>query len=418
MTAESTPPVLSPATRLALQPWMAAPETGRVMAALRDARFIGGCVRDALLSLPVTDIDIATPQPPDEVTRLLTRAGVRVVPTGIIHGTVTAIVGLAHFEITSLRRDVACDGRHAEIAFTDDWQADAARRDLTINALSCTPEGLVFDPFGGLHDLAARRVRFIGRAEDRIREDVLRLLRYFRFFARFGADDPDPEALAACRVLAPLLPGLSGERVRTELFRFLSGPRPAEVWTLIAAAGIPPHLVPGATCGHRLAALTVLEHALALDGPERAMVRLAALLDVTTDGALAVAGRLRLSRAERERLLALATPAVAITPGADKASLRRILATLDDGALFHDLILLAAARLESGPASVEPALATLDRWRQTRFPLSGHDALAAGVAPGPEVRRLLSLVRDWWADRNFEPGHAECIAELNYRIAI
>lgn len=402
---------------LSPQPWMTAPESRRVMAALGEARFIGGCVRDAVLGLPAGDIDIATPHPPDEVTRRLAAAGVRVVPTGIRHGTVTAVTGGKHFEITTLRRDIACDGRHAEVAFTDDWLADAARRDFTINALSCTAAGDLFDPFGGRADLAARRVRFIGRAEDRIREDVLRLLRYFRFYARYGDEAPDPEALAACRALAPLLPGLSGERVRAELFRLLGGPRPAAVWALLAGQGILPHLLPAATRQERLAALTVLEGACGLDGPDRALPRLAALLDAGCDGALAVAGRLRLSVAERERLLALAAAEPAVDLRADAAVLRRQLAALGDGDLFRDLALLTAAAAGMAPGELASLPALLERWRRARFPLGGRDALALGLAPGPEVGRLLAEVRDWWAERDFTPSHAECSAELNYRIA-
>jgi len=404
-------------TTLSPQPWMSAPESRRVMAALGEARFVGGCVRDAVLGLPAGDIDIATPHPPDEATRRLAAAGVRVIPTGVKHGTVTAATGGRHFEITTLRRDLACDGRHAEVAFTDDWLADASRRDFTINALSCTVAGDLFDPFGGLADLAARRVRFIGRAEDRIREDVLRLLRYFRFYARYGDATPDPEALAACAALAPLLPGLSGERVRAELFRLLGGPRPAEVWAVIAGQGILPHLLPAATRVARLAALLPLEGGFALDGLERAVPRLAALLEVGRDGALAVAGRLRLPVAERERLLALAVPAVAVDLRDDAAAWRRVLAALGDGALFRDLALLNAAASEAAPGDLAPLRALLERWPGVRFPLGGRDALALGLAAGPEVGRLLAEVRDWWAERDFAPSPAECRAELNYRIA-
>ncbi|MEI6558046.1 MAG: CCA tRNA nucleotidyltransferase [Rhodospirillaceae bacterium] len=402
---------------LPLQPWMIRPESRRVMTALGEARFIGGCVRDALLGLPVSDLDIATPHPPDEVTRRLAAAGVRVIPTGIAHGTVTALSGGRPFEITTLRRDLVCDGRHAEVAFTDDWQADASRRDFTINALSCTLDGDLFDPFGGLEDLAARRLRFIGCAEDRIREDVLRLLRYFRFFARYGGEAADAGALAACRALAPLLPGLSGERVRTELFRLLTGPRPAEVWALLAGLGIVPHLLPGATQGERLARLVALDSGLGLGGAERALPRLAALLDGPAAALPAVAGRLRLSGAERRRLLALAASAAAVDPAAAPGQLCRQLAALGDEALFLDSALLSAATSESWPDCLHSVQAVLAGWRRARFPLGGLDVLAAGVAPGPEVGRLLAALRDWWAGHEFGPGRAECCAELNYRIA-
>src|SRR5215510_13136350 len=220
--------------RLDPQPWMIAAETVAVMAALSsaggEARFVGGCVRDALLGRPVTDVDIATHEPPERVMNLLSRAGIKAVPTGIKHGTVTAVIGRKHFEITTLRRDVETYGRHARVEYTNDWAADAARRDFTMNALFCSLDGTIYDPFGGLADLREHRVRFVGDAEARIREDVLRLLRFFRFYAHYGAPPPDAAALAACRALAPLLPTLSGERVCGETLKLLLAPEPASVF--------------------------------------------------------------------------------------------------------------------------------------------------------------------------------------------
>ena len=186
---------------------MQAPATRAVLVALTadgsDVRFVGGCVRDAVLRRPIRDIDIATHDPPERVMALLDAAGIKAVPTGIVHGTVTAVLGKAHFEITTLRRDVETYGRHARVEFTNDWTADAARRDFTINALFCRPDGLIFDPFDGLADLGAGRVRFVGNAMQRIDEDVLRLLRFFRFFAHYGRPPADIEALAACRRRRP-----------------------------------------------------------------------------------------------------------------------------------------------------------------------------------------------------------------------
>ena len=185
---------------------MTAPETRAVMAALTadggEARFVGGCVRDAVVKRPVDDVDVATTSPPETVMDLLDKAGIKAVPTGIKHGTVSVFIGAKRMEITTLRVDVETDGRHARVAFTDDWTADAARRDFTINTLSCTMEGDIFDPFNGLEDLAYGRVRFVGRAQDRIEEDVLRLLRFFRFFGTYGLPPIDLDALAACRALA------------------------------------------------------------------------------------------------------------------------------------------------------------------------------------------------------------------------
>ena len=239
--------------------WMIADATRAVMKALAadggEARFVGGCVRDSILDRPVGDIDIATHEPPQRVIELLTAAGIKALPTGIAHGTVTAVVDTEHFEITTLRLDLKTDGRRAEVAFTSDWSEDAARRDLTINALSMTEDGDIHDPFGGLDDLAARRVRFVGDAETRITEDVLRLLRFFRFFGSYGRPPADADALAAAAKLAHLLPTLSGERVWSELRRLLCGPDPAALFQLMADHGVLDPLLPGTPWIARLAAL-------------------------------------------------------------------------------------------------------------------------------------------------------------------
>ena len=219
------------------QPWMTAPQTRLVLDALgregTEVRFIGGCVRDAVLKRPVRDIDLALPLSPQRVMTLLRRANIKAIPTGIDHGTVTAVVDAMQFEITTLRMDVENYGRRAKVAFIDDWSADAARRDFTFNALSCTPDGDIYDYFGGLEDLGHGRVRFVGSARERIAEDVLRLLRFFRFYAYYGRPPPDEEALSACREWAERVQTLSGERVRVELFRTLMATDPADVFQLM-----------------------------------------------------------------------------------------------------------------------------------------------------------------------------------------
>ena len=209
-----------------------------VLAAVPRARMAGGCVRDALLGRQVADIDLATPDPPAVVMAALVAAGLKAVPTGLSHGTVTAVARHRGFEITTLRRDVATDGRHAVVAFTDDWRADAGRRDFTINAMSMTVDGAVFDYFGGLADLAAGRVRFVGVAAERIGEDYLRVLRFFRFFARYGRGAADEAALAAIRAGVAGLGRLSVERVWGEIKRILVGPRPAEILGLMRECGV------------------------------------------------------------------------------------------------------------------------------------------------------------------------------------
>lgn len=401
------------AARLSPQPWMTAPESRAVFAALdaggADARFVGGCVRDAWLGRPVKDIDIATHAPPERVMELLQAAGIRVIPTGIDHGTVTALCGGKPYEITTLRRDVETDGRHARVEFTDDWVEDAARRDLTMNALSCTPDGAMFDPFGGLADLAAGRVRFVGEARRRIEEDVLRLLRFFRFHAHYGRGDPDSEALAACRELAPRLPTLSGERVRGELFRLLTAPCAAAVWRLMMGQGIMVHLLPEAMDTDRLDRLIAVERDLGIvPDPTR---RLAAVLDSDRPGALRAADALRLSNHERDRLLALVEPPVALSPSDDRKTLRQGLYRVGDAELFGDLLLMAAA-IHDGPldlTALRAAMSVAGDLPTLRLPIAGRDLLDLGIPRGPAVGEALKRIEGWWIAEDFQPGRDACL---------
>ena len=221
---------------------MTAPATRAVTEALSaegaTVRFVGGCVRDAVLGRDAKDVDIATPDPPETVIALLEAAGLKAVPTGIAHGTVTAVADGTPFEVTTLRHDVETDGRHAKVAFTDDWVADAARRDFTLNALYCDADGALYDPVGGIEDARRGRVRFVGDARARIEEDALRLLRFFRFHAHYGRGEADATALAACRELAPLLANLSGERLRDETLKLLAAPESAPVVALMIDMGV------------------------------------------------------------------------------------------------------------------------------------------------------------------------------------
>ena len=259
-----------PDPRLASARWLTSPASRKMLAALtaggRPARFVGGCVRDTLLD-PTTDphdLDIATAEPPARVIELLRAADIRVIPSGLEHGTVTALCGDHAYEVTSLRRDVSTDGRRATVAFTDDFVADAARRDFTINALSCDAAGRLFDPFGGLADLQAGRIRFVGDARCRIREDYLRILRWFRFFARFGRAPPDGDALAACRDEAHGIQRLSGERIQHELFRLLPLPGAVQALALMQESGVLSHTLPAPL---DLAALVALRRAGSADDP-------------------------------------------------------------------------------------------------------------------------------------------------------
>jgi len=410
---------VKPARTIESLPWMAAPETRAVVAALTaegaEVRFVGGCVRDSLLGRAVRDVDIATHDAPEVALRLLEAAGIRAIPTGVEHGTVTAVIGGEHFEITTLRVDVETYGRRAKVAFTDDWRADAARRDFTINSLFLAPDGTLYDPFGGLADLEAGRVRFVGEAEQRIREDVLRLLRFFRFYAEYGRPPPDAAALAACRALAPLLSTLSAERVAGELFRLLLAPDPAAVFRLMAENGVLDRVLAEGRRLDRLAALVTVERAAGLAGdPVR---RLVALLAAEGPAAAAIARRLRLSNAQRDRLADLAAPAVPMNPGLAPPARRLALYRLG-AERFRDAALLAwAEAVAAGGAAPDAAewgalLAFAETAPVPVLPVKGRDAVDRGVPRGPEVGRLIEAVEAWWIEGDFTADRAACLGRL------
>ena len=390
--------------------WLDEPATKRLLAALAAAgiaaRFVGGCVRDALLDRPTSDIDLATPAHPQDIVAALKRARIRAVPTGIAHGTVTAVLKPRQFEITTLRRDVETYGRHARVAFGAGWDEDAARRDFTINAIYLAPDGTLSDPVGGVADLAARRVRFVGDPATRIAEDVLRILRYYRFEARFGGGAGDAAARAACRAAADALATLSAERVWRELSRLLAGPDPVRVLAMMREDGVLAAILPEAS------RLDRLERLLPLSGDP--LLRLAALVAVDPPGALALAERLRLSRAERTRLAGLAEP-WPLDPARDRAddpiAQRRALYALGVPR-YRDLARLAAAQGRLAPERLAALLDLAERWRPPAFPLRGADVTALGIAPGPRVGRLLGAVRRWWEDGDFAADRAACLDRL------
>ncbi|HWA47034.1 MAG TPA: CCA tRNA nucleotidyltransferase [Dongiaceae bacterium] len=368
------------------------------------ARFVGGCVRDALVGRAIRDIDITTPLSPQRVTELLKKAGLKAVPTGIEHGTITAVAEGKGVEVTTLRLDVETDGRRAKVAFTDDWQADAARRDLTMNALSADASGQVHDYFGGLDDLAAGRVRFVGDPAQRIKEDYLRLLRFFRFHADYAADGFDQAAVAAAKQLAPNLKSLSGERVRQETLRLLTARRGPEIYGEMLALGIVQHFLPWSTTLDRLRAVAELEQRHALE-PD-AIRRLAALT-MTGCGAQ-VAEKLKLSRAESERIVALDAPRKPFD-GSNVESVRReIYAHGNDGALDR---LLLDWPLDDDGAKGRAALELIKTWKRPRFPLKGADLVKLGVPQGQRIGEILASVEAWWIAADFRPDHAACLAK-------
>jgi poly(A) polymerase len=412
---------MQPAGTIPPQDWMTAPETRAVVDALtadgQAVLFVGGCVRDALIGRPVGDIDIATPDPPETVIDLLERARLKAVPTGIEHGTVTAVSGHRPFEITTLREDVETYGRRARVAFTDDWTADAARRDFTMNAMFCAPDGTVYDPFGGWADLKAGHVRFVGDADARVREDYLRLLRFFRFHARYGQGAPDAEALRAAERHADKLATLAAERIHHELLKFLEAADPGPAARVIHDRAILQHVLPEARHAERLRALAAIEReqGVAL-APLR---RLAAWLDLREADRLGE--RLRLAKKEDRHLRQLAAPAEAVRADMPAHRLRRPLHRLG-APLTRDLYLLDAAdRAARGQcldaAALGAGLREIAAWRPKRLPVDGGDVKALGVPPGPRIKRLLAAVEDWWIDRDFAPGRDACLAELERRVA-
>lgn len=377
--------------------WQQLPGLARVVAALGgQARLVGGVVRDTLLGSETADIDLATPLPPDAVIAGLEAAGIRAVPTGITHGTVTAVADGRPFEVTTLRRDVSTDGRHALVAFTDDWREDAARRDFTINALYAEPDTLaVHDYFGGLDDLAARRVRFIGDPLQRIAEDHLRILRFFRFLARFG-ETPDAEGLAACTARARDLMALSRERIRDELLKLLVARDAVSVAALMLDHGIFAPVLPEIDRSgvDRLARLAARE-ALTGIAPDP-IRRLAALMPGHANDA--IGARLKLANAERVRLASAIRPelegkarALAYRIGVERARDRLLLSTLDDDALRTELD-------------------AIREWTPPALPIGGGALIERGVPRGPEVARALRAIEDQWVSEGF-PDSAR-VAEL------
>ncbi len=370
--------------------FLADPGLQTILACLPSARPVGGCVRDALLGGTVADIDLATPLPPQQVRETLQAAGLRVIPTGLSHGTLTALAGGTGYEITTLRTDVETDGRHAVVAFTDDWREDAARRDFTINAMSLRPPGDVFDYFDGLADLRAGRVRFVGDPATRIAEDRLRVLRFFRFQGRYGRAPADAAALAAIAAAAADLPSLSAERIWSELKRILIIPDPSDVVELMARLGVLSAVLPGRARADRLRAL------IRAGAPGDVLLRLAALVDADP---LDAAARLRLSNEETATLVGLrdrALPKPGDAPGAWLADTPKP-------------ILLGRLWL----AGADPALIARYAAHPTpRFPLEGRDVVALGLAPGPAVGEALRAVRSWWLANGATADRDACLARL------
>ena len=384
-------------------PWLKSGPAARVLGLLNgdgeEARVIGGAVRNALLKIPLGDIDIATTALPDEVVRRAKAAGIKTVPTGIDHGTVTLVVEAQPFEVTTLREDTETFGRKAKVAFGRDWVRDAERRDFTINGLSVDADGVVHDHVGGLEDIAARRVRFIGDPNSRIAEDYLRVLRFFRIHASYGAGEPDRAGYLACVAARAGLATLSAERVRMEMLKLVVAERAAGAIVAMADGGLLQAILGGVTYTGPFLAMVAAERVLGL--PPDPMRRLGALAVAVTEDAKRVATRLRLSNAETKALDSMGHRWWRLG-GMDEARARRLLYRLGEER-YRDRLLLAWARAGGDSDSARwREFATLpERWSAPKFPLKAADFIARGIAEGPALGHVLTLAEDAWLAADF-----------------
>lgn len=400
-------------THLGPHIWLRDEKTQKVMAALGNgaARFVGGCVRNTLLGEPVEDIDIATTHRPEKVVALLEAANLKVVPTGLKHGTVTAVVEGKPFEVTTLRKDIATDGRHAEVEYTTDWEFDARRRDFTMNALYADADGTLHDPLGGYEDCKARRVRFIGDAGARIREDYLRILRFFRFSAWYGRGEYDRDGLAACAENKDGIAGLSGERIQAELLKLLGARDPLAAIRAMAAGGILVEVLPEASEFERFGRLVEIERDQLFTTDS--VLRLSALLPSEPQVISDLGRRLKLSNAVQDRILAMHTDP---TPLKSYLSIREVRKALYWMGVecFKDRVMLnwAVDPKLNNAVQWRAMLAMADSWEKPVFPLTGDEVMKAGVPKGPEVGRIMREVEEWWVDVDFIDDRLSIVERL------
>jgi poly(A) polymerase len=402
--------------------WLKDGEVSRLLPVLNcdgeEARVVGGAVRNELLRVPVGEIDVATTAVPEEVARRVEAAGWKAVPTGIEHGTVTVVINGHPVEVTTLRQDIETFGRHARVMFGRDWRADAERRDFTINALSAAADGTVFDYVGGLDDIAARRVRFIGDPQQRIAEDYLRILRFFRFHAHFADGPPDAAGLLACIRARAGVDSLSRERVRMELLKLFVALRAAATLVVMAESGLLGAVLGGVPYVTDFAKMADIEAALGLDADP--LRRLGALCVMVSEDAERLAQRLRLTNAEAERLMALESW-WRVSPSAGEQAARALLYCLGPQS-FTDRVLLAWSRARTDAADGEwRALASLpQRWTAPAFPLKAADFIRRGLAAGPALGVAMRAAKEAWIAADFpaDSGAIEAIAEHAARQAV
>jgi poly(A) polymerase len=410
VSPERVSPELAPPS-LNAAPWLTRPETVRVFAALSGdtgaTRAVGGAVRDALLGLSVSDVDFATMIQPEKVIARARRVGLKAIPTGLAHGTVTVVADGASFEVTTLRRDVETFGRHATVAFTEDWAEDAARRDFTINALYADSDGTLFDPLGGYPDLVAGRVRFIGDPVQRIKEDYLRILRFFRFNASYGRGAFDAEGLSACVRERKGLAKLSAERVASELKRLMVAPRAGEAVSVLFDHGLLCDILGSVPQLSRFDRLVEIE--AALDREPDAILRVAALAVFVPEDAKRLARRFKLSNAEQALLALAGAPFDDALP--DEAAAKRKLYRLGPDDYAARVLLTWATRAAPATDPDWRRAATLtERWEAPVFPLRGPDITALGDFSGPQIGEMLRAVEQRWIEDSFRQDRDELLA--------
>ena len=373
---------------------------------------MGGCVRDTLAGKVEPDnIDIATPLKPEEVRHLLQEQGLTAIPTGLEHGTITAVVDHEVFEITTLRADLQTDGRHAAVEYTDSWEVDAHRRDFTMNSIYCDLEGNLYDPVGGIEDLHNKKIRFIGAPETRIQEDILRILRYFRFQATFNSSDVDQTALSACTKLAPKLQHLSGERICSELFKWLAADDPVPSLARSRGCGVLENILtftPSHTALESLQTLVTYEQQCNDTDPVRRLYILAS--DKGT--VRTTANRLKLPKATTTRLEKIGSLTHLIVVGLSKHDARKIIYLKGKQTFIDGLLVTSAGFPEKKPPDWVKLHRLANAWTPPNCPITGEDILALGVPQGPLVGKLASEVEEWWIEGNFEASRRETLNQL------
>lgn len=397
----------SPKIKLDHCPWHDLAGADEVMAALKSdggqARYVGGAVRDAVLGRAIKDVDIATPLTPEAVMERLKVARIKSIPTGIDHGTVTAVCRGHAYEITTLRHDVETDGRRAKVAFTQDWKADAARRDFTMNALYADEDGTVYDYFDGVEDARKGHIRFIGQPLERIQEDALRILRFFRFHATYGKGAPDEEGLKACVERRLSLKGLSRERIRDELFRLLSAHDPIPVFELMLENGILEGVVPEERNLEALKHLVALERAYGFADPLR---RTVALLPADINTVWDVCKRLKLSNKDTKRAKAMVDGDITVSPDMNEKQNKAALYYLGAD-VFRDRLFLSGRAGEN----LTPQLELARSWRPPHLPINGRDILNHKLAEGPDVGACLRRLETLWVESGFSLSRDQLLEE-------